>query len=100
MRLYFTDERKFNPGETLQGTGKVWEETNKKLYKKFQFKNFSEAFAFMTRVALAAEKMDHHPEWKNVWNTVEVWLSTHDAGDIVTEKDRKLADKIDSLLSS
>ncbi|MGZ8553473.1 MAG: 4a-hydroxytetrahydrobiopterin dehydratase [Chitinophagaceae bacterium] len=100
MQLYFTTERKFTPGETLQGTGKVWEETNKKLYKKFQFKNFSEAFAFMTRVALAAEKMDHHPEWKNVWNIVEVWLSTHDAGDIVTEKDRKLADKIDSLLSS
>ena len=100
MQLYFTAERKFTPGQTLQGTGQVWEETNKKLYKKFQFKNFSEAFAFMTRVALAAEKMDHHPEWKNVWNTVEVWLSTHDAGDIVTEKDRKLADKIDSLLSA
>jgi len=99
MQLYFTSERKFAPGDSKQGSGKVWEEDNNKLYKKFEFKNFSEAFAFMTRVALAAEKMDHHPEWKNVWNTVEVWLSTHDAGDIVTEKDRKLADKIDSLLT-
>jgi 4a-hydroxytetrahydrobiopterin dehydratase len=69
----------------------MWKEENNKLYRKFQFKDFSEAFAFMTRVALAAEKMDHHPEWKNVYNTVEVWLSTHDAGDIVTEKDKKLA---------
>ena len=76
----------------------MWEEINNKLYKKFEFKNFSEAFAFMTRVAMIAEKMDHHPEWKNVWNTVEFWLSTHDAGDIVTEKDKKLAAKIDALL--
>ena len=75
----------------------MWKEENNKLYQKFQFKNFSEAFAFMTRVALEAEKMDHHPEWKNVYNTVEIWLSTHDAGDIVTEKDKKLAKKIDSL---
>jgi 4a-hydroxytetrahydrobiopterin dehydratase len=75
----------------------MWKEENNKLYRKFQFKDFSEAFAFMTRVALAAEKMDHHPEWKNVYNTVEVWLSTHDAGDIVTEKDKKLASKIDKL---
>ena len=76
----------------------MWAETNNKLYKKFQFSNFSEAFAFMTRVALEAEKMNHHPEWKNVWNTVEIWLSTHDAGDIVTDKDKKLSVKIDSLL--
>lgn len=75
----------------------MWKEENNKLYKKFQFKDFSEAFAFMTRVAIEAEKMNHHPEWKNVWNTVEIWLSTHDAGDIVTEKDRKLSAKIDSL---
>ena len=76
----------------------MWEEINNKLYKKFQFSDFSEAFAFMTRVALEAEKMNHHPEWKNVWNTVEVWLSTHDAGDVVTDKDKKLAAKIDALL--
>jgi len=75
----------------------MWQETDNKLYRKFEFKNFSEAFAFMTRVALAAEKMDHHPLWTNVWNKVEIWLSTHDAGDIVTDKDRKLAAAIDKL---
>ena len=74
-----------------------WEEKNNSLYRKFEFKDFSEAFAFMTRVALIAEKMNHHPKWTNVWNTVEVWLSTHDAGDIVTDKDRKLGEKIDAL---
>lgn len=52
----------------------------------------------MTRVAMMAEKMDHHPRWSNVWNTVEIWLNTHDAGDVVTEKDRQLAMKIDQLL--
>lgn len=76
----------------------MWKETDNKLYRKFQFKNFSEALAFMTRVAIEAEKMDHHPLWTNVYNTVEVWLSTHDAGDIVTDKDHKLAAKIDALL--
>lgn len=76
----------------------MWEEKNNKLYRKFQFKNFSEAFAFMTRVAIEAEKMDHHPLWTNVWNTVEIWLSTHDAGDIVTEKDYKLVAAIDSII--
>ena len=75
----------------------MWTEQDNKLYKKFDFKNFSEAFSFMTRVALAAEKMDHHPLWTNVYNKVEIWLSTHDAGDIVTEKDRKLAAQIDKL---
>jgi 4a-hydroxytetrahydrobiopterin dehydratase len=76
----------------------MWEEKNNTLYRKFEFKNFSEAFAFMTRVALEAEKMDHHPDWSNVYNTVEINLSTHSAGDVVTEKDRKLAKKIDGLL--
>jgi 4a-hydroxytetrahydrobiopterin dehydratase len=76
----------------------MWEEKNNTLYRKIEFKDFSEAFAFMTRVALEAEKMDHHPKWTNVWNTVEIWLSTHDAGDIVTDKDRKLAKKIGSIL--
>jgi 4a-hydroxytetrahydrobiopterin dehydratase len=76
----------------------MWQEQNNKLYRKFEFKNFSEAFAFMTRVALEAEKMDHHPLWTNVWNQVEVWLSTHSAGDIVTDKDRQLAKKIDALV--
>ena len=77
----------------------MWKEENNKLYRKFQFKNFSEAFAFMTRVALQAEKVDHHPLWTNVYNSVEIWLSTHDAGDIVTDKDRQLAKKIDALVA-
>ena len=75
----------------------MWEEKDNKLYKKFGFKNFSEAFAFMTRVALEAEKMDHHPLWTNVYNSVEIWLSTHSAGDVVTDKDREPAKKIDKL---
>ena len=61
----------------------MWEEKGSTLYKVFEFKNFSEAFGFMSRVALAAEKMDHHPKWTNEYNKVQVWLSTHDAGDIV-----------------
>ena len=76
----------------------MWVEKDNKLYKKIKFKNFSEAFGFMARVALEAEKMDHHPLWTNVYNELEIWLSTHDAGDIVTDKDRKLAKKIDELL--
>lgn len=75
----------------------MWQEENNTLHKKFEFKNFSEAFAFMTRVALAAEKMDHHPKWTNEYNKVEMWLNTHDAGDIVTEKDEKLSKIIDSF---
>ncbi len=64
--------------------------------KKFIFADFNEAFGFMTRVALAAEKLDHHPEWFNVYKTVEVTLSTHDAGGL-TELDVKLAEKMDKL---
>ena len=75
----------------------MWKKENNSLHKKFAFKDFSEAFAFMTRVALAAEKMDHHPLWTNVYNKVEIWLSSHDAGDIVTAKDKKLAKIIDDL---
>lgn len=75
----------------------MWQEENNSLKKTFKFKNFSEAFAFMTRVALIAEKMNHHPEWKNIYNTVEISLSTHDAGNIVTEKDKKLAEAINKL---
>jgi 4a-hydroxytetrahydrobiopterin dehydratase len=74
-----------------------WTEQNNRLKKNFKFKDFSEAFAFMTRVALIAEKMDHHPYWTNVYNTVNIELSTHDAGDTVTDKDRKLAKAIDLL---
>jgi len=75
----------------------MWQENDNKLYRSFEFKNFSEAFAFMTRVALLAEKMDHHPTWTNSWNKVEIWLYTHIAGDTVTEKDRALASAIDAV---
>jgi 4a-hydroxytetrahydrobiopterin dehydratase len=75
----------------------MWKEQDNKLYKKFLFKDFKEAFSFMTHVALIAEKMDHHPEWKNTYNTLEIWLYTHSAGDIVTEKDHKLAKAIDAI---
>ena len=77
----------------------MWHETNNKLHKAFEFKDFSEAFSFMTRVALLAEKMNHHPTWTNTYNKVEIWLNTHDAGDKVTDKDRALAKEIDSLKS-
>ncbi|MBL7682216.1 MAG: 4a-hydroxytetrahydrobiopterin dehydratase [Flavipsychrobacter sp.] len=76
----------------------MWQEQEHTLYKRFQFRDFSEAFAFMTRVAILAEKHNHHPKWTNVWNTVEIWLNTHDAGNIVTDKDRALAADIDKLL--
>ena len=76
----------------------MWQEKDNTLVKTFTFRDFSEAFAFMTRVAMIAEKSDHHPEWNNVYNRVEIRLRTHDAGDIVTEKDRKMAEMIDALL--
>jgi 4a-hydroxytetrahydrobiopterin dehydratase len=76
----------------------TWKEADNKLYKKFEFKNFSEAFAFMTRVAIEAERLNHHPLWTNVYNKVEIWLNTHDKGDIVTALDNKLAKAIDELL--
>lgn len=75
----------------------MWKEINYQLYQKFEFKDFNSAFGFMSRVALAAEKNDHHPKWTNVWNVVEIWLSTHDAGNIITEKDKKLASLIDEI---
>jgi 4a-hydroxytetrahydrobiopterin dehydratase len=75
----------------------MWKEENNKLHKQFEFKDFSEAFAFMTRVALAAEKMDHHPKWTNEYNKLDIWLSSHDAGDIVTDKDKRLSEIIDKI---
>jgi len=77
----------------------MWIEKDNKLTAHFQFNDFSEAFAFMTRVAMLAEKYDHHPYWTNVYNKVTIELSTHDAGDVVTEKDRQLAMEIDKLLN-
>jgi 4a-hydroxytetrahydrobiopterin dehydratase len=68
----------------------------KSIHQSFKFKTFTEAFSFMTRVALLAEKMDHHPDWSNAYNKVEITLSSHDAGG-VTEKDIKLATEIDAF---
>ncbi len=76
----------------------MWQETDNKLYKKFTFKDFNEAVAFINQVADVANKANHHPTIKNTWNTVEFWLSTHDAGDIVTDRDRELAEMIDKLI--
>lgn len=76
----------------------MWIEKDNKLKADFQFDDFIAAFAFMTKVAILAEKMNHHPNWSNVYNRVSIELSTHDAGDIVTGKDHKLAKAIDQLL--
>lgn len=76
----------------------MWKEENNKLVKTFTFKDFIEAFGFMSKVAIVAEKMNHHPNWSNVYNKVTFELSTHDAGNIVTDKDRKLAAAIDALV--
>ena len=76
----------------------MWKEENNKLTRKFEFDDFVAAFGFMTQVAIIAEKMNHHPNWSNVYNEVTIELSTHDAGNIVTDKDRKLAEAIDKLV--
>lgn len=76
-----------------------WEEKDDRLHRSFRFRDFSEAFAFMTRVAMLAERMDHHPYWTNVYNQVDIYLNTHDAGNVVTDKDWALAQQIDALLS-
>jgi 4a-hydroxytetrahydrobiopterin dehydratase len=76
----------------------MWKKENNSLKRVFKFKDFKEAFGFMTQVALIAEKMDHHPTWSNVYNTVNIELSTHDAGNKVTALDKKLAKAIDALI--
>ena len=75
----------------------MWIEENNQLKRSFQFTNFIEAFGFMAKVALIAEKMNHHPDWRNVYNTIDIALYTGDAGNIITEKDRKLAKEIDQI---
>lgn len=74
-----------------------WKEENDSLVAEFIFEDFTQAWAFMTEVAIHAEKQNHHPDWSNVYNKVTIHLSTHDAGNTVTEKDRKLSSKIDDL---
>lgn len=75
----------------------MWKEDDNKLKASFQFKDFVEAFSFMTEVAFHAEKQNHHPNWSNVWNTVNFELNTHDAGNTVTEKDHQLAKSISDI---
>jgi 4a-hydroxytetrahydrobiopterin dehydratase len=75
----------------------MWTEEDNRLKKTFVFKDFQEAFAFMTRVAFLAEAQNHHPNWSNVYNQVSIELTTHDAGNVVTDKDRKLAKAIDLI---
>ncbi len=75
----------------------MWHEEKNRLQATFKFKDFAEAFAFMTEVAFHAEKQNHHPSWSNVWNTVDIQLTTHDAGNMVTAKDEQLAATIDSI---
>jgi len=92
--------KKLTPAERATALGKLvkWKLVAGRdaITRKFEFADFSRAFAFMTRAALLAEKMDHHPEWFNVYNRVEVTLSTHDAGG-VTQKDIDLATAMDSF---
>ena len=74
-----------------------WIEKDNKLTAEFIFEDFGQAWAFMTEVAMLAERKNHHPEWKNVWNRVTIWLTSHDEGNMVTEKDKKMADGIDKI---
>ena len=75
----------------------MWKEENNCLTKTFVFKDFVHAFAFMTRVAFIAEKMNHHPDWSNAWNKVIISLCTHEASNIITDRDRRLAEAIDKV---
>jgi len=75
-----------------------WTETGGALHRDFEFASFREAFGFMMRVAFIAEDLDHHPEWSNVYNRVSIKLTTHDAGNTVTDNDRSMAAAIDALV--
>jgi 4a-hydroxytetrahydrobiopterin dehydratase len=75
----------------------MWKEEDNKLQRSFQFKDFKQAIAFMNEVALVADELNHHPWWSNVYNKVEIELTTHDAGNTVTELDHKLATRIDAI---
>ena len=97
MAKKLTDDARHQALERLQG----WQLADGRdaITKQFKFADFNAAFAFMTRAALAAEKMDHHPEWSNVWNRVNVTLTTHDAGGL-TERDIALAEAMDKFAKS
>lgn len=92
---------KLGPREIEEALAELpgWSEREGRLHKSFRFRDFSEAFGFMTRVALTAETMNHHPEWSNVWNRVTVDLVTHDAGGL-TNADVELARRIEALAAA
>ena len=77
----------------------MWKEENNQLQRSFKFKDFVEAFTFMTKVAFAAEKMDHHPNWSNLYNKVDIQLFTHEAKDSITEKDIKLSKEVNKIFN-
>jgi 4a-hydroxytetrahydrobiopterin dehydratase len=78
----------------------MWQERGGKLYREFKFKDFTQAFGFMSQVAEAAAAQNHHPKWTNEYNEVEIWLSTHSAGDKITDKDKALAKAIDAIFEN
>lgn len=75
----------------------MWKIKDNSLFREFKFQDFVQAMDFMNKVAEEAEKMQHHPLWTNEYNKVSIWLTTHDAGNTITEKDKNLADEIDSI---
>lgn len=81
-------------------TNTSWQETKHGLYKQFVFDDFKQAWAFMERVAAVANRLDHHPRWQNEWNVVDIWLNTHDEGMRITDRDRELANTIDTLVEN
>jgi 4a-hydroxytetrahydrobiopterin dehydratase len=96
MATPLTDTERANLGTTVPGWAPALDRDA--LRRDFKFKNFSEAWGFMTRVALLAEKQDHHPNWSNTWNTVRIELSTHDTGGL-SDNDVRLAQAINKLLA-
>jgi 4a-hydroxytetrahydrobiopterin dehydratase len=78
----------------------MWKEENNQLQRSFEFTDFVDAFAFMTKVAFAAEKMDHHPNWSNAYNKVDILLFTHETENSITEKDRKFSKEIDKIFKN
>jgi 4a-hydroxytetrahydrobiopterin dehydratase len=95
MAKRLTDEERANLGTTIPGWAPAIDRDA--VRREFKFKDFNEAWGFMARVALLAEKMDHHPDWSNVWNTVRIELSTHDVGGL-SDNDVRLASAINQLL--
>lgn len=78
----------------------MWKEENNALKAELKFKDFTQAWSFMTQMAIQAEKMNHHPEWSNVYNKVNITLTTHDAGNTITDKDKKLAKIAEDIFAS